>query len=186
MSAALIAAAADTFKALVDEIMGPSRAPHLVMARCAIAYVLRKRDERSFPTIARRLQRDPQTVQHAVRRAAYWSERNPEFARFVAAQMALPKHSPEAARLKIPKEVQLQFRLAPTRPTAAADELRDRTIRRSRFTRVQVNAGAKRLTMAIDEDGLGIDDHLDRNARKAASEGLLKAIRREHPERWAA
>lgn len=181
MSAALIAAASEFFGLRYEDFSSRSREIRMVKARAAVTYVMRERDGVSYPTIGRRLKRDHTTIIHAHQRAHAWMDSDQHFAEFVSAQMALPKHCPEAARLKIPKEVQFQFRLIPSKPEPQPQPIGDLP-KRPPMTREKIGG----LTMMMDADGLAIDDHLWRRSLIRGSCDLARALRREHPERCAA
>lgn len=173
MSLPTIAAASEYFGVLVDEILSRSRERQAVNARCAVSYVMRQRDGISFPLIGRRIGgRDHTTIMYQVARARKLLIDDDHFAAFVQAQMVLPRYSPEAARLVVPPEVQRKFRRLKPRPERSAPMMQ------------KVRVGG--LTMLIDDDGYGIDDHLWRKGMTRGTSRLEAALRREHPERCPA
>jgi hypothetical protein len=168
-----INAAADYFGISIEDLMGRSRQRHLVIARCAVSFVMRERDELSFPMIGRRLGgRDHTTIMHQIDRAREMIDEDIYFAAFIRAQMALPKHSPEAIRLKIPLDVQKAFQRLKPRPDA--------------IDRPMSVLHVGRRMILVDDDGMSIDDHQWRRDIAEGSNKLRVAIRRQHPDRCAA
>lgn len=93
MSAVTVAACADFYGIPCAEVFGPSKARAIVKVRAAIAYIMRNRDEVSYPQIAKRLGRtDHTTAIHLIRRANQWLEEDETFAELVEHHLALPKH----------------------------------------------------------------------------------------------
>ena len=93
MSAITVAACADFYRIPCAEVFGPSKARKLVKVRAAVAYILRNRDEATFPQIAKRLGRsDHTTAMHLVHRAAKWLAEDETFAELVNHHLAQPKH----------------------------------------------------------------------------------------------
>lgn len=100
MSLPTVHAAATYFGVRFEDLIGPSRKMGPLRARAAVVHVMRIRDGQPYTMIARRLGRgDHKSMIGAMQKAEWMLVRDPDFARFVDAQLALPRHSPVAAIL---------------------------------------------------------------------------------------
>ena len=124
MSAITVAACADFYGIPCAEVFGPSKARAIVKVRAAIAYILRTRDEVSYPQISKRLGRtDHTTAIHLVRRATDWLEEDETFAELVEHHLALPKHCaapPPTARQRERQQSLLDWKPPPAQSANVA------------------------------------------------------------------
>lgn len=124
MSAITVAACADFYGIPCAEVFGPSKARAIVKVRAAIAYILRTRDEVSYPQISKRLGRtDHTTAIHLVRRATDWLEEDETFAELVEHHLTLPKHCaapPPTARQRERQQSLLDWKPPPAQSANVA------------------------------------------------------------------
>lgn len=192
MSLPTIIAACDFFEIDRDEFFGKHRWAPLVRARSAVIYVMRARDELSYPQIGKRIgDRDHSTVIHAMRRAEYNLAHDPEFASFVAAQMTLPKHSPRAILLQrmasdpaavpppVTAPVLTPVSLPPCPPRLV--RLRPPPKPKPRYERY----GDDCTSVFVDEEGVSRGERSFHQGVALASKALAAALKREHPGGYA-
>ena len=168
-----IRAAAEYFDVPFAEMFGLRRHRTLAYARFAVFYIMRERDQLSYPQIGRRLHKDHSSVIHGHRMARDLIKRHDEFAAFISAQMDLPKHSAAAAFLPSPyvtAEPLPQF-VAPPAPRLKSVPLV--TPEPKQWERAQAS---NCHDFMLDDDGLTVNDHLDRRNLVMGSRALAAAI----------
>lgn len=175
MSLATIRAAAAYFSIAYEEMFGQRRLPRFVQARFACYYIMRERDNVAFAQIGRRFGKDHTTILHGHEQACELLKRNPQFAAFINAQMALPKHSVNAAFLPSPFDPILP----PAPPPPPKVAIWKAPIRRPAPKPVheweEVVFDGER-TMRLDQHGYTKDDYFKRDHMIAGSQRLAKAI----------
>lgn len=178
MSRATIAAAAEYWDLAIEEIVGPSRADVLAMARSAAAYVMRHRDGMSYPWIGKRLGgRDHSTILHSVKIIAErWIERDEVFAEFIEAQMALPKFSRKAIVPARPEEPEAVVEEAPRTPLPVVPPPKPE------LQWEKIGCGVHAL--AIREDGLTRGDLHELERLKRGTQAYLAALHEQYPDRF--
>lgn len=152
----IVAAVAATSGMTADDVTGLKRT-RLYLRPRFLAVMLARKEGWSYPTIGRVLGRDHSTIIHATWRAEQLLERDPLFAR-------LHRRAVDALAGVPPSMVSITPR-APGVPAAPP-------------------APAMRHPLEIDREDRAQVTDLSR--RRRGADALLKAIRREHPERCAA
>lgn len=184
----IIADAADYYRVSEQDILGTRRNRPIVKARAAIAIVMRHRDMLSYPQIGARLGgRDHSTTIHCIENGWRWMLDDPMFSPFVDAHLCTPRfnlaavdvESPYPAPFVQPPERARDRHLGPCPVeliTIKVEEPEDQ------FEHHCI-AGHK---FRLNQDGLSPDEIDWRRNIVTASQGLLAAMVREHPERFAA
>lgn len=196
MSIETIASALAYFEVSREEFFSKSRFPRHVIARHAVAYVLKKRDDISYPNIGQRLKRDHSTIIHAVEKLENKTLAfDDELRTWVDFQMALPRHHRTPVyienpyRLKFgmngreeaPKRVENPIVLPKFEPVEKPPE----RVSPYKF-RVDESVMAGSRLIHMNKDGNCKEDQDAINSIEKACIKLAKKIRSEHPERFAA
>lgn len=194
----LIGHAAAVFGVAVDEIVGRSRKRRVVRPRQAVAWVAREVTSRSFPEIGRLLgNRDHSTVIHAVALVEEYAARDPELAWRIERLWAAGECEPWGPGAEAPRE------MVPALPEMA-DEIPQAVQVRPIVERVEAGAvpvvvdpgeyvprhALPAVMAVVDADLVGdVEDPADDARSKErsiawGSDALLRALKREHPERF--
>lgn len=180
MSLPTIRAAADYFGVPFEGVFGSCRERPFVLARFAVAYVMREREGQSYPQIGRRLKRDHSSILHGHRQARDLMRRDPDFAAFVNAQLDLPRYSPVAAILESPFT---PWEAAPVPPPKVAvwkppvTVPKFRPVPKPQPVRIwEVIRLDSERSISLDQDGFTRHDYSDRDRMIAGSQRLAQAI----------
>lgn len=108
MSAALLAACADHYGILVDDLLGWSRERRFVIARHAAMYVLRERDDMPYQSISRLMGRQDHTSAiYGIKTTEKRRKNDPWLDALITTLLALPKHSEAVVKVPDLKEEQI-------------------------------------------------------------------------------